>query len=368
MTITNIKKENNGVKKTDIALVLFKTLSIKSFSYPFNSTAKVKEALSISVKQILGDGGDSVAVIPFFTKREKNLSNGCAFMISRDALDKAEQDLSENTYIWPAPLAFISEVNGNGLVICVGGGIQGMLFKNNTPILSLWMSNTSSVSDMEDWFKQYAITAGIVVDKVFIADLYTIDALQVEKACQKSIAMIPILDGFSLAGRSAERKAGCDDFMIKAFTTLRCAAVLGIIFALFAGVLFIQSILYRDIFASLPSTVYFKAFGEPSSSPVSTVLKKVKLIPEDGMSTTIKDVLGSMSYAYKESDKNLKVELFRYSDKSSEIQGTADSAEIAENFRANLAEKGFIAKMSDIRQIPKSGMRFSIALERKDVR
>lgn len=362
------KKVNKKVESTETALVLFKTLTTKSFSYPFDSSVKVKEALSISVKQILGDGYNSVAIIPFFTTREKNLSQGCAFIISRDDLNKAEQDLSDNTYIWPAPLAFISEVNGNGLVICIKDGMQGMLFNNNVPILSLWMPNTSSVSDMENWFKQYASTTDIVIDKVFVSDLNTIDALQAGKACQKSIEALPILDGFSLAGRSAERRAGCDDFITKAFTVLKYATISGIVFSLLAGVLFIQGMFYKNTFNNLPSEVYLKAFGESSTSPVSTVLKKAKSIPEEGVSTTLKDVLGSMAYAYKESGKNLKVELFRYGDKSSEIQGTADSAEAVESFRAKLTEKGFIAKISDIRQIPKSGMRFSVVLERKDVR
>lgn len=350
-----------GVKIKDTALVLFRTLSVRPFNYPFGSEGKVREAIRMSVTPLLGDGGD-LAVVPLFLEKTKNSSYGCVFAVSGSELKESERELSSDTAVWPAPLAFISEVGGSGLVICIRDGIQGMLFEEGMPVLSYWMAE----GDMEGWFNRYAESSGRTIKKVFTADLRDMDPGQAEKGRSASLSVIPGLKDFTLSHEAAKKRAGADSFMSAAFPVIKAAAVAGTIFSVFAWMFFIHGWTIRDKFESLPSAAYLKVFGEPSTSPVRTALKKAALVPEEGSSATLEEALGAIAYAFKESGRKLKVESFRYGPAVSEVQGSAESAEAAERFRASIAQRGFSAKMSDIRQIPAAGMRFTIAFERKD--
>lgn len=352
-----------GVQTKDTALVIFRTLSVRPFSYPFGSEGKVREALRMSVTPLLGDGGD-LAAVPLFLEKTKNFSRGCSFTVSGSELKESEKDLPSDTAVWPAPLAFVSEVEGNGLVICIGDGIQGMLFEDSMPVLSYWMAD----GDIEEWFKRYSESSGKTIKRVFTADLRDMDPAAADGRRSTSLSLLPGLKDFTLSQEAAKRRADADSFMSAAFPLVKNAAVMGTVFSVFAWMLFIHGWTMRDKFESLPSSVYLKAFGEPSASPVRTALKKAALIPEEGSSATLEEALGAIAYAFRESGRKLKVESFRYGPAVSEVQGSAESAETAEKFRASIAQKGFSAKMSDIRQIPAAGMRFTIALERKSSR
>lgn len=357
----NIQKKEDIAR--DTALVLFRTLSVRPFSYPFGSEGKVREALGMSVMPLLGEGG-SIAVIPLFTEKGKSSSSGCAFVVAGEELAGAESSLADGTRIWPAPLAFMSEVDGNGLVICIKDGIQGMLFKNSVPVLSYWMEE----GDMEEWFRRYAQDASLQIERVFTADLTSMDQGDAERACAASVAAQPGLDSLTLSLGASKRQAGADAFMMSAMPFLKTAVISGAIFSLFALGLFVQGCVLKGKFESLPGTVYLKAFGETSSSPVRTALKKAAALPEEGPAATLEGTLGSLSYAFRKAGGKLKIESFRYGKDASEVQGSADSAASAEKFRSALADRGFTARMSDIRQIPSAGMRFTIALERKAAR
>lgn len=354
---------DNGSDRQETALVLFRTLSVLPFSYPFGSESKVRDAIRLSVTPLVGDG-DRLSVVPVFTEQTKNSSRGCSFIVSTDELNKLGNELPQGISVWPAPLAFISEVDGNGLVVCIGDGVQGILFEEGVPTLSHWMAE----GDMEGWFKRYAENTGRPIDRVFTADLSLMEPHVAETARAASILAMPGLKGFTLSREAAKRRAGADSFISAAFTVLKAAAGIGMIFLILACLFFIHSWIMRDRFASLPSAVYLKAFGEPSASPVRTALKKAASLPGQGTSATIEDTLGTIAYAFNESEKKLRVESIKYGPAVSEVQGNADDAESAEKFRTSLTQRGFTAKMSDIRQIPSAGMRFTITLERNGSR
>ena len=80
---------------------------------------------------------------------------------------------------------------------------------------------------------------------------------------------------------------------------------------------------------------------------------------------SMEQTLGNIAAAWKmsASSKSLKLDAIRYGTERTEIQGTAAGSAPVESLRDSLNKNGFNAKISDIQQIPGSGMRFSIGLE-----
>jgi hypothetical protein len=75
--------------------------------------------------------------------------------------------------------------------------------------------------------------------------------------------------------------------------------------------------------------------------------------------------LENIAAAWKTSTPSgsLKLDAIRYGTERTEIQGTASGSGAVESLRESLNKNGFSAKITDIQQIPGSGMRFSIGLD-----
>ena len=80
---------------------------------------------------------------------------------------------------------------------------------------------------------------------------------------------------------------------------------------------------------------------------------------------SLEQALENISAAWKASASSgsLKLDAIRYGTERTEIQGTAAGSGAVESLRDSLNKSGFSAKITDIQQIPGSGMRFSIGLD-----
>lgn len=356
-------------QNTDKALVIFRTLSVRPFSYPFASVNKVREAISMELRTILGEGISSFAAIPLFLSKGKNSSSGNAFIVSENELINAEQELPKGISVLPSPLAFIGEIEGNGLVVCVKGvkdGLSGILFKNGSAVVCRWMSEGTHPLTMVSWFEEYALSAGIDIPKTEIKYLDSMTEDDVRTSLSESEAQYPWLKNFTMSISAAESATRKDLLAASVSKMLEYFMVLGILFSLCSGILFIQNIVGNKVFSDLPAAVYIKAFGEPSTNPLSSAIKKSRNVRDPESTLTFERLVGDISAVLRDGSvkSGIVLDNLRYGRERSEIQGTAEDAKGAEQLRAALETMGFTARITDIRQIPAAGMRFSISLER----
>lgn len=356
-------------KKTNTALMIFRTLSVRPFSYPFSSPVKVREAVTMELRSMVGDGALTFAAVPFFISREKNRSSGSSFIVSEEEIIKCERELPDGTAMIPAPMAFVSEVQGNGLIVCIKNGLSGIYFKDNVIEAARWMSEGTSPESMILWFKEYARSQGNEISKVSVKHMDSLTEDEVKTSLSESEKLYSQLEDFSISVSAAKNSARKDALMTYALAISKTLMITGAIFIFCSLALLMQCLNSKDTFTSLPSAVYIKAFGEPSSAPLRTALKKAREIVDSGPSLNFKQLVGDISSAAGQNGlSSVHLDSLRYGRERSEIQGETEDAHTAELFRDGLTALGYEAKITDIRQIPGSGMRFAISLERRKTR
>lgn len=100
-----------------VLLLQLKTLSVSSFSLPFGKNGRVREALAMSFKPLLGNEDDSMLMIPQIIEQSSEMTAGAVWFVSKDEIEKIETRTGDGITFWPASMALVSEIKGNGLVI-----------------------------------------------------------------------------------------------------------------------------------------------------------------------------------------------------------------------------------------------------------
>lgn len=350
-----------------IALLQLRTLSVHPFSFPFGKNGRVRDALKMSFRYALGNDDDSVLMIPQVTEQGSDRTEGVVWFVSKTEIEEAEGRLGDGIAFWPAPLAMFNETEGNGLAIWNSeSGTSGMLFKDRSPLLYRWTpSAENSVNDLEKWFVDYSLSADITIDNIIVAERPSLSSRSIQKAGSETLKSLRGSASLDLSTKSAYSAKKLESFFAAAFNTARAAVFLGLLFLVLSAGAFIYSRLNSDHFEDVPFEIYKIAFVESSNSPLASSAAKIKNLGAGGTNMSMEQTLDNIAAAWKASASSgsLKLDAIRYGTERTEIQGTAAGSVPVESLRDSLNKNGFNAKISDIQQIPGSGMRFSIGLE-----
>lgn len=350
-----------------IALLQLRTLSVHPFSFPFGKNGRVRDALKMSFRYALGNDDDSILMIPQVTEQGTDKTEGVVWFVSKTEIEETEGRLGDGITFWPAPLALFHETGGNGLAIWnADSGTSGMLFKDRSPLLYRWTpSAENSVNDLEKWFIDYSRSADIPIDNIILAERSSLSARHIQKAGRETLRSLTGSVSLDLSTKSADSARKLEFFFAAAFSTARSVVFLGLLFLVLSAGAFFYSILNSDHFEDVPFEIYGIAFGERSNSPLASSAARVKNLGTNGTNMSLEQTLDNIAAVWKTSAStdSLKLDAIRYGTERTEIQGTATGSGPVESLRDSLNKNGFNAKISDIQQIPGSGMRFSIGLE-----
>ena len=350
-----------------IALLQLRTLSVHPFSFPFGKNGRVRDALKMSFRYALGNDDDSILMIPQVTEQGSDRTDGVVWFVSKREIEKAEKRLGDGIAFWPAPLVLFHETGGNGLALWnADSGTSGMLFKDGSPILYKWTpSSENAAENLEKWFVDYSRSADMSIDNVITAERSSLSSKNIQKAGRETLKSLNGSASLDLSTKSADSARKLESFFASAFSTARAAVFLGLLFLLLSAGAFLYSRLNSDHFEYVPFEIYGTAFGERSNSPLASSSAKIKNLSAGGTNMSLEQALENISAAWKASASSgsLKLDAIRYGTERTEIQGTAAGSGAVESLRDSLNKSGFSAKITDIQQIPGSGMRFSIGLD-----
>jgi len=349
-----------------VLLYPFKNLSAHEFAYPFHGTTKVREALKIQYRTLLGDGMQNIGFIPFFTRLEKKSSAGCFFMARENesaAAEKIAAGISGNCVVWPAPLAFAGEVGPNGLVVWSDGDcVTSVWIKDWAPALYRTSPQGASPEDEEKRALEYIVCAGGVADKVLIVDLRDVRVDDLQTCGARTMKLCPMYAQLDLSGRGTniqeERERLCDTIL----RTARVALISGLVFLLAALALYVKQSYAASNVVGDPASVYEGAFGERSMQPVASALTKLRISRDGDAPETMSAILGDISSVYGRMGEapNIVLETLRYGSDGSDILGTSKNNEAIQRFRILLDEIGYAARIDNIQTIPGGDMRFNM--------
>lgn len=363
--LEKIKKEEPIFGEPRILLVPFKTLVLSPFSFPFGRKGKVRDALRLTFRPILGERESMLSVVPHIAEQTSNLTRGSVWFAAKSEIEETEALAGKDFIFWPAPLAFIPERDGCSLVIyCDDAGYSAMLFENKEPIFYRWMPFSDGDGDsLAEWMRSYAESVGKPVSET---EIFRDTEELSEALCRKQSlsSNLKSFENFDLSNRGVDIAREIESFTAAAFSAIKIFTVLGAVFALLSLALMVQTSLNEDTFGNAPSAIYKASFGEESRSPISSSSKKLRLITGEGVQMTLEQTLSNFSAAWKNCPEasNITMDSVRYGTERTEIQGLADGMTSIQALSGALEKNGFTSKVGDVQQVPGSGMRFSLTL------
>jgi hypothetical protein len=353
-----------------VLLYPFRSVSVQGFSYPFSGVSRVRDALQIQFRPLLGEASERVSISPFLVSSEKRSSAGCVFLLFRDEIDRAEACIGgdETWQVWPDILAFAGEVDGSGLIILTGGdAITTIWLDEWTPKLYKSVPSSESTEDEEERLAvQYISDLGKSVDKVFLIDRSDITDSDIQAYGSRTLSKCPAYEQLDLSSRGAnllERRERAVGALLGFVRLLAASGTIVLLIA--AGVYLFNSSLAAASQGSMEG-IYEASFGERSAQPLASVNEKLRSLSGQVAETSLYETLRSVSSVW---DKigvsgDVFIETLRYGAENTDIIGTARNNEAIQTLRQTIEEEGLSTRTDNVQTIPGGELRFNMNISR----
>jgi hypothetical protein len=333
--------------------------------------SRVREALRIQFRPLLGEGYANVSIIPFFTGAEKKSSRGCVFLLFGEEAGGAEesaQGVAGNYGVWPAILPLAGEVDGEGLLLWSGGGlISAMWLREWTPMYyRCTHMDKSSIEEEERLARAYAAEQGVEIDRVFRleGDEPTDEEMQMYGA--KTLSLCPAYEHLDLSNKGTSLLEQRERQVASITRACKVAVACGALFLLLASGIYAayRSLLPRT--GSNAESLYSASFGERSRQPMSSSVAKLRSLGAPQVDTSLHAFLRNITSVWEKmgEDAAIRLETLRYGSENTDIMGTSENNESIQLLRSTLEGEGYAPKVDNIQRIPSGELRFNISIPR----
>lgn len=305
---------------------------------------------------------------PQVAEQHSNLTKGCAWFASKEEIAGYEKELGSEVIFLPAPVALASEVEGTGLVVWHEDGGSSLLWlEDYLPKLYKYGEDSEgSPEELAKWVRDYAAATGgsLPAEKVRIFEAEELSPEAVTRAAEATFAASPALGRLDLSNRGASAAEHWESFFAHSFRMLRILSVAALLFFVFSLMLLLQNDAAKAAFEAAPAEIYRLVTGTPSRSPLSSVMKKLRLISGAGVQLTLEGTLANIASAWKAlpASSGMKLDAVRYGRERTELEGQSPATANIEELRSLLSKNGFSVKLGEVQQIPGSGLRFTLYL------
>ena len=354
-----------------ILLHRFGNLSVHGFSFPFTGMSRVREALRIQFRPLLGEGYANVSIIPFFTGSEKKTSRGCVFLLFGNEAKQAEeraQGIAGDYNVWPDILALAGEVAGDGLLIWSRGGfISTMWVHQWTPhYYRCAPADKNTPEEEERLATSYAAQQGVEVVNVFRLERDDVSDEEVQAFGMNTLALCPAYEHLDLSDKGTNLLEQREKVVLALTRASKAAVACGLVFLLLgAGVYAMHRSLLADATSSAES-LYNASFEERSRQPLSSSFSKVRSLGAPQADTSVHALLRNVTAAWEKmgEEARIRIDTLRYGSDNTDIMGTSENNESIQLLRSALEQEGYTPRVDNIQRIPSGELRFNISIPR----
>lgn len=354
-------------RRRSITLVPYRTLSIRSFDYPFGSIGAIREALRL--QYVSAASGREVEIFPAVLKREGHRFSGAALVLPSDERARVEEGLegSGKTTLWPLPFALAAELKGHGAAVCVvDGGISSALFVEGEPVVYRWQPlSRRSPSEERDWLLSYGKAYDPPPSDSVVLDVSE-DRERLSLGVGETLEAFPSFKNYSLSRKVL-------DGAIVAELLSRSILKLGIWMTV-AGVIFAAAGLFKSDAAKAglkeikdqAASVYREAFGPgPVRDPLSQARGILAASQGRPDRPTLESCFRLLARAWPSGRTvgSITLDALRYGFDGVDLTGTASEVSSVQALREALVSQGEgSVRLGDIQQVPGGGLRYSIEM------
>ncbi len=362
------KPLKSGTDKGVITLSPMKSLSLEDFDYPFQNTAKIRDALRLQVMPYSAAG--DVEIFPVVLKKTGRTSSGIVWYVSPEELDIPH---AKNAKIWPSPLPFVSglkEYGGNGATIWIDEeNICVILWQSNHPVLYRWRKFTENGgNDIRAWLDRYCETRGLIRGGDFVvkASGMTEAGEDFTDIINESVNICSWIADVNLSRKVLE---GARDLE----RTVRLAANIALWLVLIGGIMLCSGILeYHHTHKEVQlvrerSEKFYRETFDPErtgriSNPVMLARDKIASMTGKGdEGHPIDEVLSDLGEIFNDfKDSKMTIDIIRYNAEGIDCTGTAPDMTTVLNFRRSWEEKAGLVQVDNTQFVAGIGYRFDI--------
>ncbi|MDR0615477.1 MAG: hypothetical protein LBG29_01610 [Synergistaceae bacterium] len=353
-----------------VLLYPFRNMSAHSFSFPFSGISRVRDALMIQFRPLLGEGSGGVSIIPFFVKSERKLSAGCVFALFGGEMADMEESGREADYIvWPAPLAFAGEVGGNGLIIWTDGDFVTTVWLDGwVPIYYKTASAEESDAETEkESVLAYIALQGREAGKIFMADRKDVSKRRIQEMGQATIEGCPAYGQLDLSDRGTNLLERREKLVSSLTLAGRAAVTSAAALLLMALGVYLHQASVLDAGMISAGTIYSSAFREPSvGSPLSSAIARLRSVTSPDADVSFNSVMRGVSSVWDQlgASDDISIEILRYGGENTDLTGKTKNNESIQHLRSLLEQEGFTPNRDNIQQIPGGELRFNFTITR----
>lgn len=359
----------SGTGKGTVTLVPMKSLSLEDFSFPFQNTAKIRDALRLQVMPFTAAG--ELEIFPVMLSKSGRGSSGIVWYVSPDELDIPD---TSGGKIWPAPLPFVSQLahyGGSGVTMWVDEeNICSVLWQSNRPVLYRWkkFSGNDSESRELSWYDSYCASREIERGGNFIVNASDSGeaAGDFPDIVAESLRICPWISSVNLSRTVLE---GARDLERTVRLLARVAMWLLIAGAVMLGA---EILTWYHLDAEIAdvrarSERFYSETFDPErtgriSNPVNLARDKIASLTGRGdEGHTLDEVLADLGEVVT-GNKDITIDIIRYNKEGIDCTGTAPDMTTVLNFRRSWEERANLVQVDNTQFVSGIGYRFDLRI------
>ena len=349
-----------------LTLVPYRSLSIRSFDYPFGSVSAIREALRLQYISVAS--GRELEIYPAVLKKENRRFSGAALVLTAEERSAIEEGLDKGSKNapWPLPFALAAELKGEGGAICVlDDGISSAFFVDGQPVLYRWQPLSRRTPEQErDWILAYGTRYREDPFNVIILNASE-EEERLVKGVKDTLEAFPAFISYSLS-RKVLDTAIVLEHLVKGLSSLSW-------FMLFAGALFLASGLIKgatlkgelEMVRDRSVAIYQEAFGPGNvRDPLSQARGMLAQMGKAPDRPALADGLRILTAAWpvlQGGEGKISLDTLRFGGEGMDLIGTANEVALVQNLqKAIRSETDGPVRLGDIQQVPGGGLRYSL--------
>ncbi len=363
-----------GYGKNTVILVPMKSLSLDDFSFPFQNTSKIREALRLQAMPFTAAG--ELDIFPVILTKTGRGSNGIAWYVSPEELEIPNLSYSTGgtLKIWPAPLPFISqleEFDGNGVTIWTDEeNASSILWQKNIPVMYRWRKLIDANTENKEalWYDGYCKAMGLERGGTFIvnASAGDYDDEDFTEIVSDSVRICPWIADVNLS-RSALEGARDLERTVRLLSRVSCwllaagAAILG------AELLRYYQLQWQIQDIRTHSEDFYRKTFDPSrtgriSNPVLLARDRIASLTGTGEEAhPIDEVLADMGDVFEQTGSaDITIDTVRYNSEGIDCTGIAPDMTTVLNFRRAWESRAQLAQVDNTQFVSGIGYRFDL--------
>ncbi|MBQ6971300.1 MAG: hypothetical protein IJP86_02975 [Synergistaceae bacterium] len=356
-----------GTGRSTVILAPMKSLSLDDFSFPFQNTAKIRDALRLQVMPFTAAG--ELEIFPAVLSKSGRASGGIVWYVSPDELDIPQ---GTGSRIWPAPLPFVSKLapyGGSGVTMWTDEeNACSILWQSNCPVMYRWKKSSGQDTEAREfsWYDSYCSSRGLERGGSFTFNASGGEYEDFTETVSESVRICPWIAEVNLSRSALE---GARDLE----RTVRLLARVSL-WLLFAGLIMLgaEALQWYHLDGEIQSARsrserFYRETFDPErtgriSNPVNLARDKIASLTGRGdEGHTLDEVLADLGEVCSVNPE-IAADIIRYNQEGIDCTGTAPDMTAVLNFRKSWEEHANLVQVDNTQFVSGIGYRFDLRI------